>query len=101
FRACDQALQAAYTLRPGQTIDRVFDAEHRDGVDGIAFEDRFLQLAALGEAEDLRQRPGRRIALEALDRARADNKHPVLSLAAEHLLPGVRDDIELVPRHIH
>ena len=58
-------------LRPFQRDDVVLDAEHRGRVDGLAFEDAGDQLAAGGHAEDLRQRPGRRIAFQPLHRARA------------------------------
>ena len=34
----------------------------------------FAELAAFGQAEDLRQRPGRRVALQPLDRARAERR---------------------------
>ena len=54
-----------------QRVEIVLDAEHRRRVDRLALEDALDQLAALGQAEDLRQRPGRRVALQPLDRARA------------------------------
>ena len=56
-----------------------------------------IELAALGHAEELRQRPGRRVALQPLDRARREDQHAVRRLAAQRLLPGEGDDIELGP----
>jgi hypothetical protein len=50
------------TLRPGERVEIVLDAQHRRRVDRLALEDALDQLAALGHAEDLRQRPGRRVA---------------------------------------
>ena len=67
----DQALQAADRLRPVQRVEVVLDAQHRRRVDRLALEDALDQLAALGQAEDLRQRPGRRVALQPRHRARA------------------------------
>ena len=58
-------------LRPFERVDVVLDAQHRRRVDGLALEDALDELAALGHAEDLRQRPGRRVALQPLDGARA------------------------------
>ena len=54
-----------------ERIDIVLDAEHRRRVDRLALEDALDQLAALGHAEDLRQRPGRLVAFQPLDGARA------------------------------
>ena len=56
-RARMSALSAAERLRPLQRVDIVLDAQHRGRVDRLALEDAFDQLAALGHAEDLRQRP--------------------------------------------
>ena len=69
----------------------------RGRVDGFALENAFDQLAAMGQAEELRQRPGRRIGLEPLNGAGGENQHAMRGLAAERLLPGKGDDIELRP----
>ena len=79
-----------------QRVEIVLDAQHRRRVDRLALEDAFDQLAARGQAEDLRQRPGRLVALQPLDGARRQDQHAVRALAAQHLLPGEGDDIELV-----
>ncbi len=60
-----------------------------------------ISLPPDGQAENLRQRPGRRVGLQPLDRARRQREHAVRGLAAQHLLPGPGDDIELVPRQRH
>ena len=59
------------------------------------------QLAALGHAEDLGHRPRRHVALQALHGARAEDEHAMLPLAAQHLLPRVRDHVELGHGHVH
>ncbi len=67
----------------------------------LALEDAGDQLAALGQAEELRRwAGGRRVALEALDGTRAQGQHAVLRLAAQHLLPGPGDHIELRPGQV-
>ncbi len=58
----------------------------------------FVELAALGHAEDFRQRPSRLVGLEPLHRARREDQHAVRGLAAQHLLPGEGHHIELVER---
>ena len=93
--AGDQRLQAADRFAQFKRIEIVLDAQHRRRVDRLALEDAFDQLAARGQAEDLRQRPGRRVALQPLDGARRQDQHAVRALAAQHLLPGEGDDIEL------
>jgi hypothetical protein len=90
------AVEPADRLRPAQRVEIILDAQHGGRVDRLALEDALDQLAALGHAEDLRQRPGRRVALEPLDGARRQDQHAVRGLAAQHLLPGEGDDIELV-----
>ena len=55
------------------------------------------ELAALDQAEQLGQRPGRRVALQARDGARREDQHAVRGLAAQRLLPGEGGDIDLVP----
>jgi hypothetical protein len=91
------AFEPADGLRPVQRVEIILDAQHRRRVDGLALEDAFDQLAALGHAEDLRQRPGRLVALQPLDRARREHEHAVRRLAAQRLLPGEGDDVELGP----
>ncbi len=92
-----QRLEAADRLAPVQRVEIVLDAQHRRRVDGLALEDAFVELAALGHAEDFRQRPGRLVGLEPLDRARREHQHAVRGLAAQRLLPGEGHDIELRP----
>ena len=91
------AVEPADRLRPGERVEIVLDAQHRRRVDGRALENLLVELAALGHAEDLRQRPRRRVAFEPLDRARRQHDHAVRGLAAQRLLPGEGHDIELVP----
>ena len=91
------ALRPPIDLRPVQRIEIILDAQHRRRVDGLAFEDAFVELAALGHAEDLRQRPGRLVGLEPLHRARRQHQHAVRGFAAQRLLPGEGHDIELRP----
>ena len=57
--------QAADALRPAQPVERVLDAQHRRRVDRLALEDALDQLAARGQAENLRQRPGGLVGLAA------------------------------------
>src|SRR5690606_41227371 len=76
-------------LYPYTTLFRsedVFDTEHGRRVDRLALEDALDQLAVLGQAEDLRQRPGRRVGLEALHGPRAQHQHAMRGLAAGRLL---------------
>ena len=80
-----------------QRVDVVLDAQHRRRVDGLALEYAFDELAALGHAEDLGQRPGRRVALQPRDGAGRQDQHAVRGLAAQNLLPGEGHDIELWP----
>src|SRR3546814_18470403 len=68
---------------------------------GLALEHALDELAALGEPEDLRQRPVRHVALQAFHRARRERQHAVRRLAAQHLLPGPGDHVELLPRQVH
>ncbi len=69
--ARDQRRQAADAFGPAQPVQRVLDAEHRGRVDGLALEDALDQLAAGGQAEDLRQRPGRLVGSAAARRRAA------------------------------
>src|SRR6185437_9295055 len=75
----------------------VFDGEHRGRVDGFALENTLDQLAAFGQAEDFRQRAGRRLAFEPLDGARTKYDHSVGRFAAKGLLPAEGPDIDLWP----
>ena len=88
---------AAEPFRPFQREDVILHTEHRGRVDRLALEDAFDQLAALGHPEDLGEWPGRRIAFETLDRARAEDEDAVTAFAAKRLLPGEGADIDLVP----
>ena len=93
--ARDQRIEPADRLGPAERVEIVFDAQHRRRVDGLALEDAFDELAARGQAEDLRQRPGRLVGFEPFDGARRQDQHAMRALAAQHLLPGEGDDIEL------
>ena len=94
--AGDQRGEPADRIRPAERVEIVLDAEHRWRVDRLAGEHPLGQLAAARQAEDLWQRPGRPVGLQALGGARRKDQHAVLRLAAQHLLPGEGDDIELV-----
>src|SRR4051794_26459341 len=74
----DERRQAADALGPGEAVERVLDREHRGGVDGLALEDALDQLAALGEAENLGQRPGGLVGFEPRHRAWREDQHAVL-----------------------
>ena len=95
-RACS-AFQSADRFRPVERVEIVLHAQHRGRVDGLALEDAFVELAALGHAKDFRQRPGRRVAFEPRDGARRQDQHAVRGFAAQRLLPGEGGDIELWP----
>ena len=56
-----------------------------------------VDLAALGHAEELRHRPGGRVALQPGHRAGRQDQHAVRGLAAQRLLPGEGHHIELGP----
>ena len=64
--------EPADPFHPVERVDRVGDAEHRGGVDRLAGEDALDQLAALGQAEDLRQRPVGGVKLSSRSTARGD-----------------------------
>ena len=97
-----QAAQAADRVGPLERVDVVLDAEHGGGVDGGAFEDPTVELALLGQPEDLGQRAvGRAEALEPRHRTWAEDEHTVRPLAPEHLLPRVRRDVALLPGNVH
>src|SRR5690606_16836103 len=95
-----ETFQAAETLGPFESPDRVFDRQHRGRVDRLPLEDAFGELALGHQAEDLRQRPGRGMAFEPLHRPRAEDEHAVPAFAAEHLLPREGRDIDLVPGNV-
>ena len=67
--ASEERLPPAERLRPVQRVEIVLDAQHGGRVDGLALEEALGELAALGQAEELRQRPRRRVGLKALRRA--------------------------------
>src|SRR5260221_3230856 len=83
----DERGKPADLLGPAQPVDCVLDAQHRRGIDRLALENRLVELALAGQAEELGQRPGRRVTFEAGDRAWAQHQHAMRSLAAKHLLP--------------
>ncbi len=95
--ACNHARCAADPLGPFERPDRVFDREHRGGVDRLAPEHAFVERTLACQAEDLGQRPGRRVAFEPLDRARAKDQDAMRAFAAEHFLPAEGRDVDLVP----
>ncbi len=68
--ARDQGFETANRFRPVQRVEIILDAQHRRRVDGFALKNTFVELAALGHAEDFRQRPWWLVAFEPLHRAR-------------------------------
>src|SRR5205807_5401135 len=90
-----ERVQAAKALRPLQRDDVVLDAQHRGRVDRLAFENRGVELARFGDAENLGERPGRDVGLEPLDRTRREDEHAMRRLPAKYFLPGEGHDIEL------
>mmetsp|Transcript_32617 Transcript_32617/g.84236 ORF Transcript_32617/g.84236 Transcript_32617/m.84236 type:complete len:306 (+) Transcript_32617:194-1111(+) len=101
LRAVDESGETAYLLGPTESIEVVFDDKHGGGVDDRALEDSLIELALLGEAEDLRQRAVGLELLESLHCAGREDDHTVSTLTSEHLLEGVGGDIEFVPWHVH
>ena len=95
--ARDQRVESANAFGPGKRVEIIFHAQHGRCVDGRPLEDLPVESAAFGQPEDLGHQPFRRVALQALDRARRQDEHPVGRLAAENLLPGIGDHIELRP----
>ena len=71
--ARDQRRQPADRLGPAQPVERVLDRQHRGRVDGLALEDALDQLAALGQPEQLGQRPGGLDSSPARSTARGDS----------------------------
>src|SRR5690606_21248581 len=90
----NQRIETAERFRPFQRVEIIFHAEHGRRVDSFADENALDQLAALGHAENLRQRPCRLVAFQPLDSPRAEDQDAMRALAAQHLLPGEGDDIE-------
>ncbi len=90
----NQRIETAERFRPFQRIEIVFHTEHGRRVDGFADEDAFDQLAALGHAENLRQRPSRLVAFQTFDSTRAEDQDAVCTLTAQNLLPGEGYDVE-------
>ncbi len=98
--AGNRAFEPSKALDPFERENGIFDRQHRGGVDRLADEDTFGELALGHQAEDLGQRPGGGVALQPLYCAGAEDQHAVRALAAEHLLPRESGDIDLVPRQI-
>src|SRR5260370_1939941 len=69
----------------------------RGGVYRLGLEAALVDMAAVGLAEDFRNRPGGLVTLEPLHRARREHQHAMRGLAAQRLLPGERHHIELGP----
>ena len=66
--AGDQRLEPADPLGPVEREQPVLDAQHRGRVDRLALENAVDQLALLGQAENLGQRPRRRLRFRAARR---------------------------------
>ena len=98
--ALNHAGQAAHALCPVQRQQVILDRQHGRSVDRLAFKDTLDQLAAFGQAENLRQGPRGRIRFKALHSPRGEHDHAMRRLAAQHLLPAERGDIEAIPRQI-
>ena len=62
------AVESADAFRPFERVEIILQRQHRRRVDRLAFEDALDELAALGHAEDLRQRPMRRVGSPAAPR---------------------------------
>ncbi len=88
FERAISALRPPNALRPFERVEIILQRQHRRRVDRLAFEDAFDELAALGHAEDFRQRPGRRVGFEPRHRAGRQHQHAMCRFAAQHLLPG-------------
>jgi hypothetical protein len=99
-RARDQAVEASLALGPTEPVEGILDAEHGRCVDRRPLEDVLGEPPALGETEDLRERPGGGVLLEPLHGARREREHAVAGLAAEDLLPRPGRHVELGPRDL-
>eukprot|EP01136_Pigoraptor_vietnamica_P033668 Opistho-1_new@96758 len=95
-----QTIETAERFRPFERKDRIFDREHRRGVDRLALEHALGERALRDEAEHLRQRPGGGVIFKPFDRARADDQHAVAAFTAEYFLPAEGRDVDLVPRQV-
>ena len=95
FRLCLEPTDGA---RPRERIEIILHAQHRRRVDGLSMEDAIDQLATTRQPENLGEWSGRFVALEACDSAWREDEHPVPTLSSQHLLPRIRDHVELVPR---
>jgi hypothetical protein len=95
-----QLRQPANRLRPVKRQQVILNRQHRRRVDRLAHENAFDQLAALGQAKDLGQGPGGRVAFQPLNGARAQDQHAMRGLTAHDFLPGEGGHIQLVPRQV-
>ena len=69
IRPRDEPLEATVRARPRERPQLSFNRQHGRCVDRLAAEDTVNQLATLGKAEDLGQRPRGRVAFQPLDSA--------------------------------
>src|SRR3546814_10901573 len=74
-RTCNECVQTAQLLRPFQRENIILNRQHGGRVDGFALENTFNELAALGHAEDFRQRTVGRIAFQPFDSTRRSEEH--------------------------
>src|SRR3954451_6411374 len=65
LRSADEFGQSANRLSPAQAIDGILNRQHRRRVDGLALEQSLIELAVLGQAEQLGQGPGWQVAFQA------------------------------------
>jgi hypothetical protein len=100
FARAISAGKPADGLRPVKRQQVILHRQHGRRVDRLTAENPLDQLAALGQAEDLGQGPGRRVAFQPLHRAGAQDQHAMRRLTAHHLLPGEGGHIELVPGQV-
>ena len=97
IRASMQRCKAADAIPPFQRVDIVLGGEQGRRVDGRALEQLLIELAFLGHAKNLRQRPWRHMAFQPRHRAGRENQHAVSRLSAQHLLPGEGHHVALGP----
>src|SRR3546814_2432139 len=83
-RTCNECVQTAQLLRPFQRENIILNRQHGGRVDGFALENTFNELAALGHAEDFRQRTVGRIAFQPFDSARTKDQHAMCARSEEH-----------------